>query len=255
MGLSGWTPLIGVPFYLVDHRLERIEAESVAVSRTTPRRCATCVTSAATRSTTHSGCTTRRMAPTTSDRSTRPYRERYRADPFSRGVRATHPRLVRAETSRRGFSETFAVWLTPGLDWRTEYADGRRCEARIRRPRHARDRLAVAGGAGDRAEDDLPVEAMNYTLAEHYARARTARRSRDDRQFDSDLLRDLRAPTDAPAGEPAKWFVQSTLPRDRITNLVLDGRGARRDANADRPCSRDRAGAGSARRRPGRRRR
>ena len=48
----------------------------------------------------------------------RPYRERYRADPFSR----EHVRHILGWYAQKhpdeDFAETFAVWLTPELDWR-----------------------------------------------------------------------------------------------------------------------------------------
>ena len=47
-GCPDGTPLIGVPFYLVDERLERIEAEMSGSVEDDERRCATCVTSAGT---------------------------------------------------------------------------------------------------------------------------------------------------------------------------------------------------------------
>jgi hypothetical protein len=56
------------------------------------------------------------------------------------------------------------------------------------------------------AEDDLPVEAMRYTVADHYA-GDESMPIEDARQFDSDLRRIFIRPTDAPAAEPAHLFV------------------------------------------------
>jgi hypothetical protein len=55
-------------------------------------------------------------------------------------------------------------------------------------------------------EDDLPVEAMRYTIADHYA-ADEAMPIEDSRQFDNDLRRIFIQPTDAPAAELAYLFV------------------------------------------------
>jgi hypothetical protein len=54
---------------------------------------------------------------------TRPYREHYRPQPFSpRHVRHL-PGWYAQKHPDEDWAETFAVWMTPGLDWRAEYAD------------------------------------------------------------------------------------------------------------------------------------
>jgi hypothetical protein len=54
---------------------------------------------------------------------TQPYREHYRPEPFSaRHVRHL-PGWYAQKHPDEDWAETFAVWMTPGLDWRAEYAD------------------------------------------------------------------------------------------------------------------------------------
>jgi hypothetical protein len=57
------------------------------------------------------------------------------------------------------------------------------------------------------AHDDLPVESMNWTLAEHYAEDERLPVG-DARQFDRDLRRVFATATDASAGEPASGFLR-----------------------------------------------
>jgi hypothetical protein len=57
------------------------------------------------------------------------------------------------------------------------------------------------------SDDDLPVESMHYTIAEHYAESDEKAPIEDPRQFDADLRRIFAAATDAPQGEHAKWFI------------------------------------------------
>ena len=99
-GCPDGTPLIGVPFYLADQRLERIEAEMSAgieddaeAMRYLRHECGHAINYAF------------RLYERADWRSTfgpysRPYRERYRADPVLPRIRSAHPRLVRAEASR-----------------------------------------------------------------------------------------------------------------------------------------------------------
>jgi len=55
--------------------------------------------------------------------------------------------------------------------------------------------------------DDLPVESMHYTVAEHYQSGWEGIPIGDARQFDSDLRRIFAAPADAPSGVAADEFI------------------------------------------------
>ena len=133
-------------------------------------------------------------------------------------VRAPHPRLVRAEASRRRLRRDVRGVADAGLDWRREYAGWPALrEARVRRPRDARDRLTLAPTCRRRRDDDLPVEAMHYTVAEHYAeRATNAFRSRTTDSSTRDLRGIFVAATDAPDGRAGAVVHPSALSRDRI---------------------------------------
>ena len=54
---------------------------------------------------------------------TRPYEENYRPEPFSRRYVRHLPGWYAQKHPDEDWSETFAVWMTPRLDWRTQYAD------------------------------------------------------------------------------------------------------------------------------------
>src|SRR5207244_10468675 len=100
-----------------------------------------------------------------------------------------------------------AVWLTPGSDWRRDY-DGWPALAKLeyvdRLMADVRERVPPAPSPGD---DDLPVESMHYTVAEHYADDAETVPIDDRRLFDADLRRIFMAGTDAPAAEQAMWFI------------------------------------------------
>jgi len=207
-GCPDGTPLIGVPFYLVDRRLERLEEEmSGAVEddaeamRYLRHECGHAINYAF-------HLYDREDWRTTFGSFAAPYRERYRADPFSRA----HVRHILGWYAQKhpdeDFAETFAVWLTPGLDWRSEYSDW-----------PALKKLEYVNGVmGEIRElsphvpaltaDDLPVESMNYTVAEHYDSDGEAIPIGDARQFDADLRRIFAAPADAPSGTSADHFME-----------------------------------------------
>ena len=137
----------------------------------------------------------------------RPYEERYAADPLSR----SHVRHILGWYAQKhpdeDFAETFAVWLTPDIDWRTEY-DG---WAALRKLHWVddvmRDVAALAPSVADPSDDDLPVTSMHWTVEEHYADDAEPFPLEDARQFDGDLLRVFARPKDAPLGEPAADYL------------------------------------------------
>jgi hypothetical protein len=54
---------------------------------------------------------------------TQPYLEDYRPSPFSRRYVRHLPGWYAQKHPDEDWAETFAVWMTPGLEWRDEYAD------------------------------------------------------------------------------------------------------------------------------------
>jgi hypothetical protein len=61
---------------------------------------------------------------------------------------------------------------------------------------------------GPPTEDDLPVESMHYTVAEHYHSDSSTIPIGDARQFDADLRRIFASPADAPSGMSAAEFIE-----------------------------------------------
>lgn len=206
-GCPDGTPLIGVPFYLVDSRLERLESEmSGAVEddaeamRYLRHECGHAINYAF-------RLYERADWQRTFGSFSRPYRERYRANPVSREFVRHILGWYAQKHPDEDFAETFAVWLTPGLDWRGEYAGW----PALKKLEYV-DRIMTEIGKLDRevpspSTDDLPVEAMQYTVAEHYENEWERIPIDDPRQFDADLRRIFAGAADAPAGGPAAEFI------------------------------------------------
>jgi hypothetical protein len=207
-GCPDGTPLIGVPFYLVDPRLEQIEAEMSAgvenddeSMRYMRHECGHALNYAF-------KLYERADWRAVFGQFSRPYRERYRADPFSRDYVRHILGWYAQKHPDEDFAETFAVWLTPDRDWRREYAGWpalgklEYVECVVREVASVQPTPAVP------AEDDLPVEAMRYTVAEHYAASEDRVPIGDERQFDTDLRRIFMSAADAPGGEAAQWFIR-----------------------------------------------
>jgi len=206
-GCPDGTPLIGVPFYLVDEKLERIEAEMSAgieddaeAMRYLRHECGHAINYAF------------RLYERPEWRSlfgpfTRPYRERYRADPFSREFVRHILGWYAQKHPDEDFAETFAVWLTPNGDWRHEYAGWPALEKLEYVERVMREIGGLTPEVPALTDEDLPVHAMHYTVGEHYTGSDERVPIEDERQFDVDLRRIFVTEADAPGGEPARAFM------------------------------------------------
>jgi hypothetical protein len=100
---------------------------------------------------------------------TRPYTEEYRAVPFSPRYVHHLPGWYAQKHPDEDWAETFAVWMTPALDWRSQYA-GR--PAALRKLNYCdavmktlMDREPVVSAADDLDED---VGQLGYSLDHYY---------------------------------------------------------------------------------------
>ena len=207
-GCPDGTPLIGVPFYLADPRLERIESEmSLAVEDDAE----------AMRYLRHEAGHAFNYAFELYERPdwreifgsfSTPYRDRYAADPFSR----EHVRHILGWYAQKhpdeDFAETFAIWLTPGLDWRREFEGWPALRKLEYVDRVMREIAELNPEAPLPEEEDLPVEAMKYSIAEHYEEEAEDAPIEDERQFDVDLRQIFLQQDDAPGGEDAGSFLR-----------------------------------------------
>jgi hypothetical protein len=109
---------------------------------------------------------------------TQPYGEDYRPEPFSRRYVRHLPGWYAQKHPDEDWSETFAVWMTPGLDWRKEYGAWPVAAAKLaycdRTMSAVRDRDPVVTAA-DLDED---VGSIEYSLDYYY---------RDDPELRGDL--------------------------------------------------------------------
>jgi hypothetical protein len=205
-GCPDGTPLIGVPFYLADRRLERIEAEHAGAIESDEE---------AMRYLRHEAGHALNYGFRIHERPDfgtvfgdygRPYEEHYPADPMSRD----HVRHILGWYAQKhpdeDFAETFAVWMTPGLDWRTEYAGWGALRKLEWLDAVMGEIAGLASTALEPTTDDLPVEAMTWTLADHYAEGELLPIG-DAKQFDGDLRRVFASASDAPAGEEAARYL------------------------------------------------
>lgn len=164
-------PVIGVPFYLVDPRLAKIEDEMMdGVEAESEQE----ILSYLRHEAGHAFNYAHKLYETEGWRAmfgemSVPYLEDYRPRPFSREFVRHIPGWYAQKHPDEDFSETFAVWLTPDSDWRKIYR-GWPCYKKLQYVddivREIGQRDPVVTG-----EDyDFASEAMIYSVADHYQR-------------------------------------------------------------------------------------
>lgn len=185
-GCPSGQPIIGIPFYLADKALARIEKERNDLE--TPREVMMYLRHEAG----HAFNYAYRLYQSAEWRATfGPYRRRYKDDyhpvPFSRDFVRHLPGWYAQKHPDEDFAETFAVWLTPGLPWRKRY-EGWRALAKL----EYLDQAARACGDRDplvaRGRPDLTVEDMTQTVGETFDESAARNRAALELHPDDELV-------------------------------------------------------------------
>ena len=99
---------------------------------------------------------------------TQPYEYEYRPQPFNRRFVVHLPGWYAQKHPDEDWAETFAVWLTPGSEWRSVYADWPEALAKLdycdRLMHHLGDQEPIVTAL----DLDWDVGNLDYSLAEHY---------------------------------------------------------------------------------------
>ena len=162
----------------------------------------------------------------------RAYSDDYKPVPFSRGFVRHIAGWYAQKHPDEDFAETFAVWLTPRLNWRRRY-QGWAALAKLEYV----DRTAKALGEKDPRRSvgkaELPVDEMQATIEDFY-RERTP----DETQAVADLPLDVDRCGDArPAHHPCGRMVHRQLLRHRgASRRRTAARRRRRRSHPSRPC-------------------
>jgi hypothetical protein len=109
---------------------------------------------------------------------TQPYGEDYRPEPFSRRYVRHLPGWYAQKHPDEDWSETFAIWMTPGLDWRKEYGGWPVAAAKLAYCERAMAGVRERDPTVTAAELDEDVADIEYSLGHYY---------RDDPEARSDM--------------------------------------------------------------------
>ncbi|HEY8519259.1 MAG TPA: putative zinc-binding metallopeptidase [Gammaproteobacteria bacterium] len=101
---------------------------------------------------------------------TQPYLEDYRPQPFSKRFVRHLPGWYAQKHPDEDWAETFAVWMTPGKDWRADYAQFPTALAKLEYCDRKLQELAGRDPLVTSAEHDEDVVELDYSLADYYRR-------------------------------------------------------------------------------------
>ena len=117
----------------------------------------------------------------------RAYRNNYRPVPFSRSYVRHMAGWYAQKHPDEDFAETFAVWLTPGSRWRTRYR-GWPAMAKLKYMHRLARKLGPMPPLRAHGDTDITVAEMRATVADFYQQLLADESSFADLALDSDLI-------------------------------------------------------------------
>ena len=99
---------------------------------------------------------------------TQPYLDDYRPTPFSRRYVRHLPGWYAQKHPDEDWAETFAVWMTPGVDWRAEYAGQQAALAKLEYCERTMVALREKDPVAAPTELDLDVGEISMSLEQYY---------------------------------------------------------------------------------------
>jgi hypothetical protein len=220
-GCPDEVPVIGIPFYLFDKRLARIEEEQTGEVEDSQHIMALLRHEAG-----HAVNYAYRLykAPEwveTFGPFTKPYRDYFRPDPLSRAfvrhlVHHQYGRTYAQKHPDEDFAETFAIWLTPRSAWRRRY----RHWPALHKLKYVEQVMKTLRGvppASTGGELCTPAEEMDIQLAEHYGQ-RAERYRAAAQGYVDDKLREVFPPVNGRTIVPVRDLLrkQSAVLADRV---------------------------------------
>jgi hypothetical protein len=184
-GCPSGEPVIGIPFYLADPRLARLERDRNDLEDERE------IMSYLRHEAGHALNYAYRLYREPQWRRlfgpfNRPYRERYRPVPFSREFVRHLPGWYAQKHPDEDFAETFAVWLAPRSNWRRRY----RGWPAMRKLGYVERTMRRIGGQEPvvhKGDFDVTVDDLHVTVEEFYARNLEETRAAESVAIDADL--------------------------------------------------------------------
>ena len=224
-GCPSGQPVIGIPFYLADPALARIEKETNDLE--TAREILMYLRHEAG----HAFNYAYRLYQLPEWRDTfgayrRRYSDDYRPVPFSRDYVRHLPGWYAQKHPDEDFAETFAVWLTPKSDWRRRYRGWPALRKLLYMDRLVRER-ADREPVVKRGRPDITADQMKMTVGQYIDLSTARGRAVFEAAYDHHLEDIFLQPGAAPRGSRPAWEIieENRVP---LTNNIATWTGVRR---------------------------
>jgi hypothetical protein len=224
-GCPSGQPVIGIPFYLADPRLARIEKETNDLESSRE------ILMYLRHEAGHAFNYAYRLYQRPEWRATfgsyrRRYSDDYRPVPFSREHVRHLPGWYAQKHPDEDFAETFAVWLTPKSNWRRRYRGWPALKKLL-----LMDRLAREWGRREplvkRGRPDITADQMNMTVGEYIDQSAARGRAVYEAALDHHLEDIFQAPGAPARGSRLAWEIVEEH-RVALTNTIATWTGVRR---------------------------
>jgi len=185
-GCPSEEPVIGIPFYLANPKLQRLEKEMNDLEDARE------IMMYLRHEAGHAYNYAYELYKTTEWRDLfgpfrRPYRDKYKPVPFSRQFVRYMPGWYAQKHPDEDFAETFAVWLTPRSNWRQKYK-GWGALAKLKYMERTARRFRNVDPIRTRGTTDITVEEMESTVHEFYEKMANLEPVPEELALDSDLV-------------------------------------------------------------------
>jgi hypothetical protein len=194
-------PVIGIPFYLANSELSKLEGELTGIEAEDEREVMMSLRHEAGHAFNYAYRLFRKPEwRQLFGRFSQPYQENYQPLPFSTKFVRHLPGWYAQKHPDEDFAETFAIWLTPGSDWQKQYADTPAL-AKLMYVEKIVCKYGQKPPAVSDEELDTPVKELTMTLDTWYEMGRDTNQIRLN--LHRTLNNDLRSLFPAELGQPA----------------------------------------------------
>jgi hypothetical protein len=229
-GCPSGQPVIGIPFYLADPELARIEKRTNDLE--SPREILMYLRHEAG----HAFNYAYRLYQRPEWRDTfgsfrRRYSDDYRPVPFSRDYVRHLPGWYSQKHPDEDFAETFAIWLTPGSKWRQRYRGWPAMKKLLYVDRLAREN-ADREPLLSRGRPDITADQMNMTVGQYIDQSSARTRAVYETTVDHHLEDIFLPPGSSTRGSRPAWEIVEEH-RTPLTNTIATWTGVRRSVVRD----------------------
>jgi hypothetical protein len=200
-GCPNGVPVIGIPFYLANPELSKLESELTGIEAEDEAEVMMSLRHEAGHAFNYAYSLFRKPEwRQLFGRFSQPYQDNYKPVPFSAKFVRHLPGWYAQKHPDEDFAETFAVWLTPGSDWQKQYADTPALAKLMYVDKVVRKYGQKPPTVGDE-KLDTPVKELTMTLDRWYEMCRDT--SQISLNLHRTLNNDLRRLFPAGLGQPA----------------------------------------------------